>query len=124
MSFTCTQIFACLHSLCLGGALLLAAQLNAGRPAFVERPLEPSYSAKLLAVDSLVSADLVFLGGGLRDGLQAGMLCEVSRGQHQIGQIIIIEASSTQSAALITSLQQHSTLKAGDIARVQTIKNG
>ena len=80
MSFIRAQFIACLHSLLLGGALLLAGHLNAARPAFVERPLEPSYSAKLVAVDSLPSADIVFLGGGLRDGLQAGMVCEVSRG--------------------------------------------
>jgi hypothetical protein len=124
MPFIRAQFIACMHSLLLGGALLLAGHLNAARPAFVERPLEPSYSAKLVAVDSLPSADIVFLGGGLRDGLQAGMVCEVSRGQQLSGQIIIIEVSSTQSAALITTLQQHSTLQAGDIARVQTIKNG
>ena len=124
MSLVRAQFIACFQCLSLGGALLLAAHLNAARPAFVERPLEPSYSAKLLSVDSLPSADIVFLQGGLRDGLQAGMLCDVSRGQQLLGQIIIIEASSTQSAALITTLQQHSIFQAGDIARVQTIKNG
>jgi hypothetical protein len=75
-------------------------------------------------VESLLATDVVWLSGGLRDGLQAGMLCQVSRGEHAIGQIVIVEASSTRAAALITALGQHSTFKSGDLARVQTIKNG
>lgn len=119
-----SQLLFCLRSLLMGCALLAAAVLSAGRPAFVNQPLGSSYSSKILSVESLLAADLVLLDGGLRDGLQPGMLCEVSRGSQQIGQIVIIEASSTRSAALITSKMQYSTFKSGDLARVQTIKNG
>jgi hypothetical protein len=108
----------------LVAADLVAADLFAGRPAFVSQPLEPSFSSKILSLESLLSTDVVWLSGGLRDGLQAGMHCEVSRGNQVIGQIVIVEASSTRAAALITALEQHSTFKSGDLARVQTIKNG
>ena len=119
-----SQLLFCFRSLLMGCALLAAAVLSAERPAFVNQPLSPSYSSNILSVESLLAADIVLLDGGLRDGLQPGMLCEVSRGTQQIGQIVIIEASSTRSAALITLKMQHSTFKSGDLARVQTIKYG
>lgn len=119
-----SQLLFCLRCLFGGCAMLVAADLFAGRPAFVSQPLEPSFSSKILSLESLLSTDVVWLSGGLRDGLQAGMHCEVSRGNQVIGQIVIVEASSTRAAALITALEQHSTFKSGDLARVQTIKNG
>ena len=140
MPFTRSQFFAITHSFVSGLLLFAAAQvygdkplklpndsslklLDAERPSFVVSSLNPSFKAQLMAVESTTAADIVFLAGGLRDGFQPGMVCEVTRGQQQLGQIIIIEASSTRSAALITSLQQHSIFKTGDMARVQTIKN-
>ena len=124
-----SQLLFCLRCLFGGCAMLVAADLVAadlfaGRPAFVSQSLEPSFSSKILSLESLLSTDVVWLSGGLRDGLQAGMHCEVSRGNQVIGQIVIVEASSTRAAALITALEQHSTFKSGDLARVQTIKNG
>lgn len=113
-----------LASLLLSGGLLLVGHLSARVPDCIHTQLSPSYQARVASVESTLAADLVFLNGGLRQGLIPGMRCQIMRGSLILGQVVIIEATSTQSASLITSIETSFTIQAGDKARVQTIKNG
>ena len=102
---------------------LLGASTSAAVPAFVNEGLYSSNTATVSEVIPSDAADVVILEGGLDRGLRLGMVCEVSRGTQEVGQLIVIESGRSRSAALILSLNQDSFIQSGDQARVKTIQN-
>jgi hypothetical protein len=112
-------------SLLLGATVFLSAARAepAEVPAFVQGPLHSPNAAVVAEILPTVASDVVILAGGLEQGLRRGMVCRVSRGISQIGELIIIESRSDRSAGLILELVEDSTIQAGDIARIKTLQN-
>lgn len=117
--------------LLLGAALLLGAvsgasasdTSSANRPSFVRGSLGSTNAAVVSEVMPTLAADVVLLDGGLEQGLRLGMVCRVTRGSSDVGELIIIESRSDQSAGLILELVEESIIQAGDIARIKTLQN-
>jgi hypothetical protein len=107
----------------LFGAMLAGSAVHAEVPAFVKESLYNSNAAIVAEVAPTLSADVVILDGGLKQGIRLGMVCRVTRGLQSVGELIIIESRSDQSAGLILELVNDSTIQAGDIARIKTIQN-
>ena len=109
--------------LSLFGAMLAGSAVQEEVPAFVKESLYNSNAAIVAEVAPTLSADVVILDGGLKQGIRLGMVCRVTRGLQSVGELIIIESRSDQSAGLILELVKDSTIQAGDIARIKTIQN-
>ena len=109
--------------LSLFGAMIAGSAVQAEVPAFVKESLYNSNAAIVAEVAPTLSADVVILDGGLKQGIRLGMVCRVTRGLHSVGELIIIESRSDQSAGLILELVKDSTIQAGDIAQIKTIQN-
>lgn len=107
----------------LFGIMLLGSVLRAEVPAFVSEPFYTPNAAPVAEVVSMDAADVVFLDGGLQEGLRLGMVCRVLRGDRSIGELIIIESQADRAAGLILNLVADSTIQAGDVARIKTIQN-
>ncbi len=93
-----------------------------GAPAFSKEPIFSPNSAQVSKVVSSAAVDVVVMDGGLEQGLRLGMVCAVSRGFQEIGELIIIESRSDRSAGLILELANDSIIQAGDIARVKSLQ--
>ena len=81
-----------------------------------------TFGGTIRAVEESPSADLVFLQGGLQQGLQNGMLLEVHRGGNPVAELIVVGTRRASAAALILKINPDTTLKNGDIIRVKTRK--
>ncbi|PXA04951.1 hypothetical protein DDZ13_03015 [Coraliomargarita sinensis] len=112
-----------LLSLFLLGAVLLAGVARADVPGFVKESLYSPNAAPVSEVIPSLAADVVILDGGLEQGIRLGMVCRVSRGFQEIGELIIIKSQSDRSAGLILELSEDSFIQAGDIARIKTLQN-
>lgn len=112
-----------LPSLFLFGAVLALGALCAGVPNFVKEGLYSPNAAPVAEVIPSLAADIVVLDGGLEQGIRLGMVCRVSRGFKEIGEVIIIKSQSDRSAGLILELSQDSFIQSGDIARIKTLQN-
>ena len=126
MQFPRTTRTLKLASLFLFGAMLASSAVTAahgGVPAFVKESLYSPNAAPVAEVVPTLAADVVIIDGGLEQGLRLGMVCRVTRGFTFIGELIIIESRSDQSAGLILELVEDSTIQAGDIARIKTLQN-
>lgn len=118
-------------SLLLGAAGLLLSMSaaiasngsSANRPSFVRGSLGTTNTAIVAEVMPALAADVVLLDGGLEQGLRLGMVCRVSRGSNDVGELIIIESRSDRSAGLILELVEETIIQAGDIARIKTLQN-
>ena len=84
--------------------------------------LSAAPSATVAAIQPTRVADLVLLDGGFDAGLRQGMVCRVTRGATEIGEILLVELRPTCSAALILGLAPKQTLRAGDTASVKLLK--
>ena len=60
--------------------------------------------------------------GGFDAGLRQGMVCRVTRGTTEIGEILLVELRPGHSAALILSVVSNQSIRAGDVASVKTLK--
>mgnify|MGYP005849047121 CR=1 FL=1 len=105
------------------GALVLCSAARAEAPAFVKGTLYSPNAAFVAEVMPTLAADVVILAGGLEQGLRRGMVCRVTRGPSEVGELIIIESRRDRSAGLILELVEASTIQAGDIARINTLQN-
>ena len=107
----------------LFGVLTVVNAARANVPEFVHASIYGSNMAKVLKVETGLSADLVLLDGGLEQGLSRGMVCTVERDIQSIsiGELIIIESQNDGSAALILDLTNNSTIQAGDSIRIKTL---
>jgi hypothetical protein len=103
--------------------LAVASVVRAEVPAFVSESFYSPNAAPVAEVVAMDAADVVFLDGGLKEGLRLGMVCRVVRGDRAIGELIIIESQTDRAAGLILNLVADSTIQAGDIARIKTIQN-
>jgi len=120
---TTAQRISKLLSLFLLGAVLCAGIARADLPGFVKESLHSPNAAPIAEVIPTLSADVVILNGGLEQGIRLGMVCRVSRGFQEVGELIIIKSESDRSAGLILELSQDSFIQAGDIARIKTLQN-
>ena len=121
MQFTHTSLT--LAALFLFGAMFAGSAVQGEVPAFVKESLYSPNAATVAKVTPMLAADVVILDGGLGQGIRLGMVCRVTRGLQSVGELIIIESRSDQSAGLILELVKDSTIQAGDIARIKTIQN-
>lgn len=112
-----------LTSLFLFGAVLGFGTAGADVPRFVKGSLYSPNAAPVAEVIPSLAADVVVLDGGLEQGIRLGMVCRVSRGFKEIGELIIIKSQSDRSAGLILELSEESFIQAGDIARIKTLQN-
>ena len=112
-----------LATLFLFGTMFAGSAVDGGVPAFVKESLYSPNAATVAMVTPMLAADVVILDGGLEQGIRLGMVCRVTRGLQSVGELIIIESRSDQSAGLILELVKDSTIQAGDIARIKTIQN-
>ena len=112
-----------LATLFLFGTMFTGSAVHGEVPAFVKESLYSPNSATVAKVTPMLAADVVILDGGLEQGIRLGMVCRVTRGLQSVGELIIIESRSDQSAGLILELVKDSTIQAGDIARIKTIQN-
>ena len=112
-----------LATLFLFGTMLAGSAVHGEVPAFVKESLYSPNAATVAKVTPMLAADVVILDGGLEQGIRLGMVCRVTRGLQSVGELIIIESRSDQSAGLILELVKDSTIQAGDIARIKTIQN-
>ena len=110
-------------ALLLFGALFAGSAVHGEVPSFVKESLYSPNAATVAEVAPTLAADVVILDGGLEQGIRLGMVCRVTRGLQSVGELIIIESRSDQSAGLILELVKDSTIQAGDIARIKTIQN-
>lgn len=111
-----------LLSILLFGALL-ATGARAEVPGFVNESLHSPNAAFVAEVVPSLASDVVILDGGLEQGIRLGVVCRVSRGFQEIGELIIIETSADRSAALILELNEDSSIQVGDLARIKTLQN-
>ena len=121
-----------MHALCktrtlavslLLGASALFSVVRAEVPAFVQGSLYSPNAAVVAEVVPTLAADVVILAGGSEQGLRRGMVCRVTRGPSEVGELIIIESRRDRSAGLILELVEISTIQSGDIARIKTLQN-
>lgn len=91
-------------------------------PAFVTEPLHPGGQARVFGVADAGDADVVILDHGLNQGFRIGMVCRVSRGGRNIGEIILVEVRDDRAAGLILALQENFSIQSGDTARIQTLQ--
>ena len=112
-----------LATLFLFGTMFAGSAVDGEVPAFVKESLYSPNAATVAIVTPMLAADVVILDGGLEQGIRLGMVCRVTRGLQSVGELIIIESRSDQSAGLILELVKDSTIQAGDIARIKTIQN-
>ncbi|MEC8279483.1 MAG: hypothetical protein VXZ88_02915 [Verrucomicrobiota bacterium] len=112
-----------LATLFLFGTMFAGSAVDGEVPAFVKESLYSPNAATVAMVTPMLAADVVILDGGLEQGIRLGMVCRVTRGLQSVGELIIIESRSDQSAGLILELFKDSTIQAGDIARIKTIQN-
>lgn len=112
-----------LATLFLFGTMFAGCAVYGEVPAFVKESLYSPNAATVAKVTPMLAADVVILDGGLEQGIRLGMVCRVTRGLQSVGELIIIESRSDQSAGLILELVKDFTIQAGDIARIKTIQN-
>jgi hypothetical protein len=80
-------------------------------------------SAAVVAVESTRVADVVLLGSGFNAGLRQGMVCRVTRGLTEIGEILLVELRPSSSAALILSVAPKQSIRSGDLAAIKVLKS-
>ncbi len=80
-------------------------------------------SAAVVAVEPTRVADVVLLGQGLNAGLRQGMVCRVTRGTTEVGEILLVDLRPTTSAALILTLAPKESIRSGDLAAVKVLKS-
>jgi len=79
--------------------------------------------AEVAAVKSGRIADLIILSGGFEAGLRQGMVCRVTRNQVDIAEVLLVELRSSCSTALILSLADQQSIRAGDVASIKILKS-
>jgi hypothetical protein len=81
-----------------------------------------SPAATVVAVEPSRVADVILLRGGFDSGLRQGMVCRVTRGPIEIGEVLLVELRAAHSAALILSVVPKQSIRAGDVASIKTLK--
>ena len=79
--------------------------------------------AEVAAIQSARVADLVLLRSGFDAGLRQGMVCRITRGATEVGEVLLVDLRPTCSAALILSLAPKQSIRAGDLASIKVLKS-
>lgn len=107
--------------LCAAASLL--AQSGSDLPDFLAEGLYSPNAARIASIVPSLDADVVVLEGGLANGIRMGMVCRITRGPVEIGELVVIESTRDRAAALILNLNPDNVIQTGDVARVKTIQN-
>jgi hypothetical protein len=97
----------------------LLAGLAAGQVAMV---MAAAPSPAVVSIQSTRVADLVLVGAGFEAGLRQGMVCRVTRGTVEIGEIQLVELRNRASTALILNLAPSQSIRSGDLVAVKLLK--
>jgi hypothetical protein len=68
-------------------------------------------------------ADVVLLSDGFNGGLRQGMVCRLTRGSTEIGEVLLVELRPSCAAALILSVAPRQSIRRGDVATVKVLKS-
>ena len=79
-------------------------------------------AATVVALQPTRVADLVLLSNGFNAGLRQGMVCRLTRGATEVGEVLLVELRPTCSAALILNVAPKQSIRAGDIASIKLLK--
>ena len=93
-----------------------------GVPLFVQSSLYPSGEGLVFGLAEASDQDIVLLDNGLDQGFRNGMICQVFRGEHLLGEIILVEVREDRSAGLITSLSGESPIRFNDLVKIKTVQ--
>jgi hypothetical protein len=118
-----TQIFKALITGLFAVVITLTCVAKPEQPHFITEGLYSPNAAPVKEVLAGENADLVLLDGGTLQGLRKGMICRIERGEHTVGEVIIIASHRQRAAALILQIASETTIQSGDVARIQTIQN-
>jgi len=80
-------------------------------------------STTVVAVESTRVADLVLLGSGFNVGLRQGMVCRVSRGATEVGEVLLVDLRPSSGAALILSVAPSQSIRSGDLVSARILKS-
>lgn len=90
-------------------------------PSFVFDPLYADNEGSVYGVYEARQADLVLVKGGFDSGFRQGMVCKVSKGAAQIGEVLLVNVRNNCSAALILDLEPETTIEPGQSVRIKTV---
>jgi hypothetical protein len=79
--------------------------------------------ARVSAVQEGRVADLVVVGSGFEAGFRRGMVCRVTRGNVEIGELLLVDLRPSCSAALILSLAPKQAINVGDAVAIKVLKS-
>jgi len=97
--------------------LALVAGLSNGFQAYAS-----SAGATVIAFEGAERADLVFVGAGLGSGLRQGMTCLVTRNGRRVAELLVVEARTAASSALIVGTEPGEAVMRGDAVNIKTLK--
>lgn len=90
-------------------------------PGFVYQSLYADNRGAVFGVYEARHADFVLIAGGFDSGFRRGMVCQVSAGQAEVAEIILVDVRENSSAALILDLQSESMIEPGQSVRIKTV---
>ena len=99
-------------ALALVGVVSARGEPGAGRSVGV---------ARITQIASLPSADLVVLDAGFEAGFRQGMVCTVTRGGENLGELLLVDLRPRAASALILDLASGQGLQSGDFVAVKTV---
>ena len=99
-------------------ALGLLGLVASAVPAAAAAPV-----AAVVGLERTRVADLGILNSGFNAGLRQGMVCRLTRGAAEIGEILLVELRPTCSAALILSVAPRQSIRPGDLAAIKVLKS-
>lgn len=104
-------------------AAVLAVAFAPALRATVLRDASSVEDARVIAVKSVPSADLVLIGAGFDAGFRQGMVCSVSRGSAKVAEILLVGLRPHAGAALILDLASGQSIRPGDLVTVNTLNS-
>ena len=96
--------------------LFIALTIGAGEATVYSINEDKRDSMLIAAIDSGELADLVGITGGLRQGIERGMLLVVFRDGRKVGELLVTRSEENCSAALITEISDEESFQIGDRA--------
>ncbi|QYY35861.1 hypothetical protein [Ruficoccus sp. ZRK36] len=121
--------FIAFFSLLMAGSALSYAQAEVAseqgsasiRPYFVEGSIFPSGRTTVFGVAQTPVTDVVILNNGLDQGFRLGMVCQVSRSDQNVADLILVDVRDNRAAGLILNLENGQAIRSGDGVNIKTI---
>ncbi len=120
MFFRLTKCIAAI-SLLMAGSTVALGQEESVRPLFVDGPIFPAGSTTVFGVAATPVTDVVLLNNGLDEGFRMGMVCQVSRTDTAVAELILVDVRENRAAALILNLENGQAIRSGDDVKIKTI---